>query len=189
MKLRNISCSLTDILGADYMEAVQSVATTILGVPEEEANRLANEKIDFFPDDYVAKMDALADKTGQQLLKGFSNTEKGAPTNAFAKAAHSNMAPIGGFGCTRIGEDGKAYLIAKSEHYHASLGHNFPGYKLINNARKLGILNATHNNTRGYITRLAEKRIIAAANGVKDESDISKVLASTEPHVLNRVIN
>ena len=48
MKLRNISCSLTDILGADYMEAVQSVATTILGVPEEEANRLANEKIDFF---------------------------------------------------------------------------------------------------------------------------------------------
>ena len=72
MKLRNISCSLTDILGADYMEAVQSVATTILGVPEEEANRLANEKIDFFPESYVKKMDELAEKTGE---KGYENME------------------------------------------------------------------------------------------------------------------
>lgn len=60
----------------------------------------------------------------------------------------------------RVGEDGKLYLIGKSEHYHASLGHRFNGYRLIDNARKLGIVNATHNNTRGYITRLMEREVI-----------------------------
>ena len=187
--LKNISRSLTDLLGAEYMEAVVSVATEICGMDKTEAEHLANEKIDFFPDEYVEKMNSLAEKTGEKLVKGFKNNEKGAPTDSFAKAANSNMAPIGGFGCTRIGEDGKAYLIAKSEHYHASLGHNFPGYKLINNARKLGILNATHNNTRGYITRLAERRIIAAANGTQNDAEIDAILASKEPHVLNRIIN
>ncbi len=187
--LKSISRSLTDILGAEYMEAVKSVATTIGGMEKAEADRFANEKIDFFPADYIAKMDELAEQTGKKILKGFENTEKGAPTDSFAKAAHSNMAPIGGFGCTRIGEDGKAYLIAKSEHYHTSLGHSFPGYKLITNARKLGILNATHNNTRGYITRLAERHIVAAANGAQGESEINEILASKAPQVLNRVIN
>ncbi len=187
--IKNISRSLRDILGADYMNAVVSVATVIGGMDEEEAQRLANEKVDFCPPEHLAKMDELAEKTGEKLVEGFSNTEKGAATDAFAKATHFEMAPIGGLGCTRIGEDGKAYLIAKSEHYHASLGHNFPGYRLINNARKLGILNATHNNTRGYITRLAERRIIAAANGIKNDADVDAVLSSKEPQVLNRIIN
>lgn len=187
--LKNISRSLSDILGSEYMEAVVTVATEIGGMDKAEAQRLANEKVDFFPESYIKKMDELAEATGKQLVNEFENNLKGAPTDAFAKAAHSYMAPIGGLGCTRIGEDGKAYLIAKSEHYHASLGHSFPGYKLIDNARKLGILNATHNNTRGYITRLAERRIVAAANGTRDEEKIDAIINSTEPQVLNRVIN
>ncbi len=187
--LKNIKRSLKDLLGAEYMDAVKSVAVEINGMDEKEADFLVNEQVEFFPDSYIERMDALAKRTGEKLVAGFKNTENGAPTDSFAKAAHSCMAPIGGFGCTRIGEDGKAYLIAKSEHYHASLGHNFPGYKLINNARKLGILNATHNNTRGYITRLAERHIVAAANGTNSDTEIDKILASKEPHVLNRIIN
>ncbi len=187
--LKNIKRSLKDLLGEEYMYAVKSVAVTINGMEEEEADYLINEQVDFFPESYIKKMDDLAKRTGETLLDGFCNNEKGAPTDSFANAAHSYMAPIGGLGCTRIGEDGKAYLIAKSEHYHASLGHNFPGYKLINNARKLGILNATHNNTRGYITRLAERRIVAAANGTDNEAQIDEILASKKPQVLNRVIN
>ena len=91
----------------------------------------------------------------------------------------------------RLGEDGKLYFIGKSEHYHASLGHSFPGYKLIDRARALGIPNATHNNTRGYITRLCEEKLVASANGIDwaDEAAIAKVVSSTEHKVLNRVIN
>ncbi len=51
------------------------------------------------------------------------------------------MTPLGGIGAFRIGEDGKVYLAAKSEHYHVSLGHNFPGYRLMQIARELGIPN------------------------------------------------
>jgi len=82
-------------------------------------------------------------------------------------------------------------LAAKSEHYHTPLGHNFPGYRLIDNARALGITNATHNNTRGYITRLLEQELVRTINGLRpEETDaLDAALASQEPHVLNRVIN
>ena len=40
------------------------------------------------------------------------------------------MVLLSAFGVTRIGEDGKIYLISKSKHYHAPPGHGFPGYKL-----------------------------------------------------------
>ena len=188
--LKNITRSLRDLLGSEYMEAVKSVAVNINGLSEEEADFLIDEKIEFFPDDYIKRMEDMARKTGETVVKGFNDTLIGAPTESYRKAAHPNAAPIGGVGCTRIGEDGRAYLIAKSEHYHSSLGHNFPGYKLITNARKLGILNATHNNTRGYITRLAESRLVAVANSVEENSSAHKtILDSKEPHVLNRVIN
>ncbi len=188
--LKNITRSLRDLLGSEYMEAVKSVAVNIYGMDSAEADRLIDEKVDFFPEDYIARMRDMAKKTGEKVVAGFENSLIGAPTESYRKAAHSNAAPIGGIGCTRVGEDGRAYLIAKSEHYHSSLGHNFPGYKLITNARKLGILNATHNNTRGYITRLAESRLIAVANGVEENSAKHKeILSSKEPHVLNRIIN
>ena len=187
--LKNIKRSLKDLLGAEYMEAVKTVAVEINGMDENEVDFLINEQVEFLPDDYIARMHDMAKKTGETVVKGFADTMEGAPTEAYRKATHLNAAPIGGVGCTRIGADGRAYLTAKSEHYHTSLGHNFPGYKLITNARKLGILNATHNNTRGYITRLAERRIIAKANGIGEGADLEAVLNSKEPRVLNRIIN
>lgn len=89
----------------------------------------------------------------------------GAPTDSFAAAQHYAPAPLSALGCFRLGEDGRLYFAGKSEHYHIPLGHGFPGYALLDKARALGIPNATHNNTRGYITRLLERRLIAAANG------------------------
>lgn len=187
--LKNIKRSLKDILGSEYMNAVKSVAVHISGMDEKEADTLINEQVEFLPDSFIKRMHDLAEKTGEKVVPEFENSMEGAPTEAYRRAAHLNAAPIGGIGCTRIGEDGRAYLTAKSEHYHISLGHNFPGYKLITNARRLGILNATHNNTRGYITRLAERRIIAAANGIEDGPELDKILRSKEPRVLNRIIN
>lgn len=187
--LKNISRSLKDLLGADYMEAVKSVAVEINGMDPAEADFLINEKVEFLPDSFVDRMHNMAKKTGETVVKPFNDTLEGAPTESFRKATHLCAAPIGGVGCTRIGQDGRAYLTAKSEHYHTSLGHSFPGYKLITNARRLGILNATHNNTRGYITRLAERKIIAAANGIGEGAKLDEVLSSKEPQVLNRVIN
>lgn len=90
-----------------------------------------------------------------------------------------------------MGEDGRLYFTSKAEHYHLSVGHGFPGYRLLENARRLGIPNCTHNNTRGHITRLLEEQLVAAANGIRREqrADLDRALDSTDPRVLNRVIN
>ncbi len=183
--------SLSDILGSGYTQAIAR-ANDFLGIMSyDESMAIADEKIDFYPEEKQAKNDELLSKVGTVIIEGFDNCEKGCATNAFANATNTAMAPVTGFGNFRIGEDGKLYLIGKSEHYHTPLGHRFNAYKLIDNARKLGVLNATHNNTRGYITRLMETRIVQMANGIDwDDCEATAAVKNTDDNkVLNRVIN
>ncbi len=183
--------SLSDILGRDYTTAVARANDALGVMPYDDTMSIADEKIDFYPEEKQLKNDQMLAKVGIQIMPAYGSGELGAGTNAFMKATTTKMAPVTGFCNFRVGEDGKLYLLGKSEHYHTPLGHRFDGYKLIDNARKIGILNPTHNNTRGYITRLMEKRIVQMANGIAwdDDAATEKVLASKEEHVLNRVIN
>ena len=81
-------------------------------------------------------------------------------------------------------------MISKSEHYHAPLGHAFPGYAIVDAPRSLGIPNATHNNTRGSITRRLEEELIRAANGLTPgRRPGMRCCAADDPAVLNRVLN
>lgn len=181
--------SLEQILGKEYCKAVCNAAVYNGLADRAEAQRLVSEQIEFYPSE-VQKQDEEALKhVGEKVIPAFENDNNGAATDAFAAALHKNASPLSARGCTRIGEDGRLYFIGKSEHYHSSLGHAFPGYKLTANAKRLGIPNATHNNTRGYITRLAEREIIRAANGGVDDKALDTILKSREHKVLNRVIN
>lgn len=183
--------SLNDLVGEAYMRHVVQANTALGRMEAADAAALAAERVDFFPEEQQALNDELLGRVGASIVDPFENDMEGAPTNSFRKAAHRNLAPLTGAGCYRIGEDGRLYLLGKSEHYHTSLGHKFAGYRLIDNARRLGILNATHNNTRGYITRLLETRLVQSANGIAwdDGETTAAILASEKPHVLNRVIN
>lgn len=189
--MKTVKRSLVQLLGKDYMEAVIAGATILKDLDSADAERLAAEEIEFMPQRFVDKMDHLLSKVGTRVIPEIKSSSPGAPTDAFNKATNTKASPLGGLGYLRLGEDGKLYLAAKSEHYHVPLGHNFPGYKLIDNAKALGITNATHNNTRGSITRLLERELIRTANGLDsaDTAALEHVLASREPHVLNRVIN
>lgn len=191
MYFRSPNLSLTDLLGEAYMHRVVQANVALGRLTAEEASRLATEKVDFFPAELQKQNDEMLSLVGTQIIEPFEDAQDGAPTNAFRKATHKESAPITGAGCFRIGQDGRLYLIGKSEHYHASLGHKFNGYRLIDKARSLGILNATHNNTRGYITRLLETRLVQSANGIDWNDDVATkaLVASEEPHVLNRVIS
>ena len=60
----------------------------------------------------------------------------------------------------------EARKIASLPHYHAALGHDFPGYRLLQIAGRLGVCNATHNNTRGHMTRLLERELVARIKAV-----------------------
>ena len=189
--MKNLSLSLADIAGSAYIQAVCR-GSAALGLGEyDELLAIAEEKVEFFPESFQKKIDDLLSECGTQISEGLSSSDPGAATAAFAAAFHREHAPLSGLGPFRLGEDGKISLIGKSEHYQASLGHNFPGFKLLINAQRIGILNATHNNTRGHLTRLLERELVRIANGIApgDEENLEKVLSSTEPHVLNRVIN
>lgn len=189
--LNNVRKSLADLLGTEYIDAVKTCAVALMGQDKEEIDNIGSEKVDFINEQLMERADQLLDKVGTPFVEPFSNDNTGASTVSFEKAAKNNAAPIGGYGCFRLGENGKLYLISKSEHYQSSLGHNFGGYKLINNARKLGILNATHNNTRGYIVRLLERELIRTINGLDKTqvNELDEILASDKPKVLNKVLN
>lgn len=189
--LADIKRSLTDLVGVDYIQAVCRASSSLGLGSFDELIRLAEESIEFYPLAFEKRCAELAAKSGELLCEGLANSSAGATTDAFAKAFHQHSAPLSGMGAIRIGENGRIAIAGRSEHYQASLGHNFPGYKLLEIARKIGITNITHNNTRGHITRLLEQELVRVANGLKkgDSVALRHVLDSKKPHVLNRVIN
>ncbi len=188
--IETIRRSLADLLGEEYLAAVCAARAALTGRPIGEFEAIARQAVDFYPAPFAHRQEALMARVGQQVVPPFADSLDGAPTGSYRAAQHSAAAPLGGLGAFRVGEDGRLYFAGKSEHYHIPLGHGFPGYSLIENAKALGIPNATHNNTRGYITRLLERRLIAAANGLApDDPALEEVLAAKKPGVLSCVIN
>ena len=187
----NIRRSLTDLAGEKYIDAVCRAAAALGFGTYAELRKIADEEIDFFPEDFAARSEALTLRSGEKIADGLETSFPGAPTAAVKRAFHRESAPLCGLGTVRIGENGRIAFIGKSEHYQASLGHNFPGYRLLARAARLGITNLTHNNTRGYLTRLLERELVRTANGIApgDDDALEQLLHSTEPHVLNRVVN
>lgn len=155
--------SLSDLLGPDYVEAVCRASAQATGRRADRLLAAAARRVDFFPAKVERRLEGLLPKTGSTVVAPLASTPHGASTAKFDAAARTAMAPLCGFGYFRVGENGRLYLISKSEHYHAPLGHAFPGYELVNIARGLGIPNATHNNTRGFITRRLEEELVSAA--------------------------
>lgn len=183
--------SLQGMLGAGYTDRLKESMACLFGADVSKTDALVKQEVDFFPKEYEEDLNSRLCAVGTQVIAPFESGVAGAATDSFRNATRTRMSPVGGKGFYRIGEDGRLYFTSKSEHYHASLGHHFPGYKLVENARAAGVMNATHNNTRGYITRLLEQELVRVANGIKkeDAGGLERVLRSEESHVLNRVIN
>jgi acetylornithine/succinyldiaminopimelate/putrescine aminotransferase len=196
--------SLSDLLGADYTKAVGAARTFLDGGSKGAADGLAQEKVDLYPAAFSRRIDELLPLVGTRVSDALGASARGAGTRGFQEASRTGPAPVSGLGLFRVGEDGRLYLASKAEHYHLSVGHGFPGYRLLENARRLGIPNCTHNNTRGHITRLLEEELVAAANGLggaggasgagaalhdADRAPVSRLLESNDPGVINRVIN
>ena len=156
---RSPKYSLAGLLGEAYTDRVCEAAAFFGNAGAMSA---ARREVDFYPEAYQASLAEKLPLVGTRVCAPLETENAGMAAQAFADALHRGMSPLSAAGYYRIGEDGRLYLIGKSEHYHASLGHAFPGYGLIGCARELGIPNATHNNTRGYITRLCEKRLAEA---------------------------
>ncbi len=197
---RSLKLSLSDLLGADYTRAVATAHAFLSGEDPAHVAGLAQEKVDLYPSAFARRVDELLPLVGTRVSDSLPSSARGAGTRGFQEASKTAPAPVSGLGLFRIGEDGRLYLASKAEHYHLSVGHGFPGYRLLELARRLGIPNCTHNNTRGHITRLLEEELVASANGLggaaaenglhaSDRRPVRQVLESSDPRVINRVIN
>jgi 4-aminobutyrate aminotransferase-like enzyme len=191
--INNLKLSLADLLGEAYIDAVAAAQSALTGTSAAAIAAEGREKVEFYPDAFAAGQLALLESVGRIVAPGLAAGKScaGAATIPFAAAHNRNASPLAARGVYRLGEDGKLYLAAKSEHYQASLGHAFPGYELLHRAARLGITNITHNNTRGFITRHLERELVRVANGVApgDERAIDALLAADDPTTLDRVIN
>lgn len=185
--------SLADLLGREYVEAVCSAREVLTGEPTAVVQAAAAEQVEFYPEAEQTRLAGLLPRVGNVVTgQPLRNTANGASTEKYRAATKTAAAPLSALGCYRIGEDGRLYLITKSEHYHTPLGHGFPGYRLLDLARRLGIPNATHNNTRGFITRRLEEELVRTANGLApdDAEGLSAVMARRDDlRVLSRVLN
>ncbi len=186
-----VQSSLYDLLGETYLEAVIRARVCLSGEDRKSLHRIASEKVAFFPDAFHRRLLALLPRIGETCCPPLPATPRGASTTQFLANTHTALAPLSGLGYYRLCEDGRLFFISKSEHYHVSLGHNFPGYRLIEYAHRLGIPNATHNNTRGHITRILEEELVRAAAGAApgDSAALNRILNSRSKTVLNRVLN
>ena len=190
MVINDLSLSLEDILGSDYADSVCTAKAFISGQSKENMLKIASEKVEFYPESFQKRVDDLIDFVGKKVCNSLLKSPDGAGTEAFNKATKKDLAPLTGMGFIRIGENGKVYLVSKSEHYHGSLGHCFPGFKLIDKADEIAITNITHNNYRGYITRLLEEELVRISNygKVKDVKKKVSCKPVNAPY-LDRVLN
>ncbi|OGV66719.1 MAG: hypothetical protein A2498_03735 [Lentisphaerae bacterium RIFOXYC12_FULL_60_16] len=185
MEFRAVKRSLVDLLGSDYLDAVCRAQALLSGCPESDLQALSREPVDFWPTDMQRHLHTLLPHVGGRVAAPLAVSPAGAGTAAFCAVSKSAMAPVSGLGYYRISEDGRLFVIAKSEHYHVLLGHGFPGYRLLEHARRLGIPNATHNNTRGPVVRKLEESLIRLANGMGEQDPLTALV----PDQLSRVIN
>lgn len=183
--------SLVSLLGRRYINAVVAAQASLTGRSGDAARKIAETEVAFLPLATQRRLAKLLPQVGTSFSLPLRQSPTGASTAAFSAASTRALAPLAGSGYYRVGEDGRLFLTAKSEHYHTPLGHGFAGYKLIECARSLGIPNATHNNTRGYIARLLEGELVRTANGVarRDRASLARVVRSRSASVLNRVLN
>jgi len=186
-----IKMSLSDLAGVDYLNAVCGAQAALTGRAIGPLRRLARESIEFFPSAMQKRLQALLPRTGKKVVSALRRTAGGATTRAFEAATRVEQAPLNGYGYFRVGEDGRQYFTLKSEHYHAPVGHAFPGYRLINIARLLGIPNATHNNTRGYLTRKLEMELIRTARGMAsgEQAALKRIVTGKSSSGVNRALN
>ncbi len=187
-----VSASLADLVGSEPVMAACRARAALTGEDAGKLAAAAQQPVEFLPAGFLQRQHELLRRVGEQVVAPAPGpSRRGASTRMFDTATNVGMAPLSALGLFRIGEDGRLYLISKSEHYHAPLGHDFPGYELLEQARRLGIPNATHNNTRGHITRQLEEELVAAVNGIDaaDASALADIIARSDPYVCNRVLN
>ena len=182
-KFVSVRQSLVDLVGKSHLEAVCGARAALSGDDAGELLALAREPVEFLPDAFMERQAELLERVGERLIEaGADAPQAGATSRMFHEATSTAKAPLSALGQYRVGEDGRLYLITKSEHYHTPLGHAFPGYGLIDAGAPAGDPECDAQQHARRSTRLLEEELIRAANGLAhdDCGGLESVLAGND---------
>ncbi len=190
-RFRRVRLSLYDLVGREFIEAACGARAGLTGEDKKHLKALAAEKIDFYPAEQYRRLVEWLPRVGEVCCRPVPLSVPGATSLEFQAHSKPAIAPLTCLGFYRISEDGRLFLISKSEHYHVALGHHFPGFQLVERARRLGISNATHNVTRGQITRTLEQELVRVAAGGEPHRgpELLPEAGSRQGALLDRVLN
>ena len=80
---KNISLSLADITGREYINGIIEGACFFGTLTRDEAKALAYEKIDFYPVEAQLRNSELVSFVGHEVVKPVADPNDGAPTDSF----------------------------------------------------------------------------------------------------------
>ena len=166
-EFRHTSISPDSIMGKRYTEAVQMAYDFLRETSADKLRSMVGETLDFIPD--------------------FEQEDKSAFVEGYQKPIQDDI--LTGYGLFKITEGKVLQLDWTGGHYQLPLGYHFPELDdLLSEARKLGIVDDTHNNTPGMAVKLLAFELIGCANSFDGEVDDQKLKSIlNDDDRLNRV--
>ncbi|HGE69675.1 TPA: aminotransferase class III-fold pyridoxal phosphate-dependent enzyme [Candidatus Poribacteria bacterium] len=155
--------SLENILSRKYIEAVKIAYQFLMESSIEKLRKMVGKKLDFIPD--------------------FEQVDKMTFVESYQKPIKDDI--LAGYKLFKVTENKELQIDWTGGHYQLPLGYHYPIFDdLIIKARKLGIVDDTHNNTPGMPVKLLARELIKCANAY-DDIGIDNIIKSEDR--LNRV--
>lgn len=162
-KFNNISISLDSILSNSYTKAVKTAYKFLKENSPDELRKTVGKKLDFIPN--------------------FNQIDKGTFVQSYQKPISDDI--LAGYGIFKITESKTLQIDWTGGHYQLPLGYHYPALDdLLSEARNLGIIDDTHNNTPGMPVKLLARELVKCANAF-DNATIDEIINSKDR--LNRV--
>jgi len=157
------SISLESILGNKYIEAVNTAYKFLIERSSDELRKMVGQKLDFIPN--------------------FDQVDKKTFVESYQKPIQDDI--LAGYGIFKITEGKMLQIDWTGGHYQLPLGYHFPALDdLLIEARKIGVIDDTHNNTPGMPVKLLARELVRCANAF-DNENFENVMGSKDR--LNRV--
>ncbi len=144
---------LETLLGSPYMEAMQTAYGFLRETSRDKLRSMIGRRLEFITD--------------------FEIADKRAFVESYQKPVQDDI--LTGYGMFKVTESKVLQIDWTGGHYQLPLGYHFPGLDdLLSQARKLGIVDDTHNNTPGRAVKLLASELVRCVNTFDGEVDDGK---------------
>ncbi len=166
-EFRHTPMSLKSVIGGRYVDAVKAAYDFLKETATDDLRSMVGQKLGFIPD--------------------FQQVDKRAFVESYQKPIQDDI--LVGYGMFKVTEGKMLQIDWTGGHYQLPLGYHFLEMDdLLPQARELGIVDDTHNNTPGMAVKLLALQLVRYANifdGEVDDEKLKNILDDDDR--LNRV--